>query len=153
MADFTEFEAEASDVSNDENDEMEVDNSLIDDAEEQENNWPSFFRFHNQTRNTDEVLRKIAEQEAIASQHMEASNYNECENEHMSLDEFENFELRRKKFLETLKNPLHEQTRENGFYSALLFAIKFNKTEDSGFCEEDELKEKNWFRFIFEITR
>ena len=73
---------------------------------------------------------------------MEANHYNEYEHEETEVDDFEKFESRREKFLETLKNPAVEQTRENSFYSVLLFAIKFNKTEDSDFCEEEELKEK-----------
>ena len=143
MAHFIDFEADASDVSDDETDEMEVDNpTLIDDADVQENNDPSFFRFFNQTRDIDEVLSEVAREEAIAAQHMEASNYNEYEHEETEVDDFENFDSRKGKVLETLKNPVVEQTTENSFYSALLFAIKFIKTEDSDFCEEDELKEK-----------
>ena len=84
----------------------------------------------------------MAREEAIATQHMEANHYNEYEHEETEVDDFEKFESRREKFLETLKNPAVEQTRENSFYSVLLFAIKFNKTEDSDFCEEEELKEK-----------
>ena len=140
MAHFIDFEAVASDASDDENDDNPT---LIDDADVQENNSPSFFRFFNQTRDIDEVfLNEVAREEAIAAQHMEASNYNEYEHEETELDDFEKFESRREKFLETLKNPVVEQTRENSFYSALLFAIKFNKAEDSDFCEEEELKEK-----------
>ena len=68
MAHFIDFEADASDVSDDETDEMEVDNpTLIDDADVQENNDPSFFRFFNQTRDIDEVLSEVAREEAIAA--------------------------------------------------------------------------------------
>ena len=45
MADFIVFEADASDLSDDENFEMEVDNpTLVDDADEQQNNNPSLPR-------------------------------------------------------------------------------------------------------------
>ena len=143
MADFIDFEAEASDAS-DGNDKMEVDNStnLIDNAEVPENNDPSFFRFFNQTRDIDKVLGQVAEEETLAVQNMEASNYNEYDNEETVLDDFEKSEIRREIFLQTLKNPVAEQTKENSFYSALLFAIKFIKTTNSNFCEEEELKEK-----------
>ena len=57
MADFIYFKADASDESNDEEEQMEIDESLIDDSQDHENNDPTFFRFHNQTRNIDEVLR------------------------------------------------------------------------------------------------
>ena len=46
MADFICFEADASDESNDEDEQMDIDNDLIDDSE-QENNYVNFFRFHN----------------------------------------------------------------------------------------------------------
>ena len=90
MANFICFEAAASDESDDEGEQMEIDD-LIDDRT-QENNDASFFRFHNQATDTDEILREAAEIEAAAARHMEASNYNEYERETMPLDEFENFE-------------------------------------------------------------
>ena len=89
MADFIDFEADASDLSDEENFEMEVDNpTLIDDADEQPNNNPSFFRFFNQTRDIDEVLSQVAREEAEAAQNMEASNYNECDHDEGEIDEF-----------------------------------------------------------------
>ena len=61
MAEFINFEAEADDMSD--NREIEIDDPMmIDDSEDQINNEPSFFRFHNQTTNTDEVLARIAEE-------------------------------------------------------------------------------------------
>ena len=101
-----------------------------------------FFRFFNQTRDSDEVLREVAREESLAAQHMEASNYNEYMHEETEIDDFEMTERKRNKFSETLKNPVLEQTNENSFYSALLFAIKFNKTNDFDYYEEDQLKEK-----------
>ena len=91
MANFICCEAAASDESDDEVEQLEIDN-LIDDSETQENNNASFFRFHNQTTDTDEVLREAAEIEASADQHKEANNYNEYGREIMPLDEFESFE-------------------------------------------------------------
>ena len=88
---MADFEADASDESNDEDEQMDIDNDLIDDSE-QENNDVNFFRFHNQTTDTDEVLREVAATEAAAIENMEANNYDEYDNENISIDEFENFE-------------------------------------------------------------
>ena len=140
MADFICFEAEASDESNDEDEQMDVDNDLIDDSENQENNDVNFFRFHNQTTDADEVLREAAAIEAAATQNVEANNYNEYDGETMPIDEFENFERKRNLFLKTLKNPIENQTKENGFCSALLYAIRLFKTKKDHFCEQDELQ-------------
>ena len=139
MADFIDFEDDASDDSNDDYYEMDLENhdELVDESENYENNSPSFFKFHNQTRDVDEVLREAAEIEAAAAEHMEANNYNNFEREHMPLDEFENFEQKSEILLRTLKNPLEEQTKENSFYSALLYAIRFCKTKKSDLCEEN----------------
>ena len=55
MAEFIDFEAEADDMSEDRG--IEIDDSMmIDDSENQINNESSFFRFYNQTTDTDEVL-------------------------------------------------------------------------------------------------
>ena len=144
MADFIYFEADASDESNDEGEQMEIDDSLIDDSQDHENNDPTFFRFHNQTRNIDEVLRDAAETEEIAAEHLEANNYIDDDyleslgNE--SNDDFENFEEKRDLFLRSLKNPVENQTRENSFYLALLYAVQFRKTKKSDLCEKGELE-------------
>ena len=133
MADFIYFEADASNESSDEGEQMEVDNALIDNSQDQENNDPTFFRFHNQTRDCDEVLREVAEAEEIAAEHLEANNY--IDDEYLesigndSIDDFENFEEKRDLFLRSLKNPIENQTRENRFYLTLLYAIRFLKTK------------------------
>ena len=140
MAEFIDFEA---DLSDGENFEMEVDNpTLIDDADEQENNDPSFFRFFNQTRDIDEVLAQVSREEAEAAQHMEASNYNEHEHEEAEVDDFNLSERNRNKFLETLTNPVEEQTRENSFYSALTFAISYFKNKETEAFDEEIIKTK-----------
>ena len=118
---------------------MEIDDSLIDDSQNHENNDPTFFRFHNQTRDIDVVLRGAAETEEIAAEHLEANNYigddylESLGNE--SINDFENFEEKRDLFLKSLKNPVENQTRENSFYLALLYAICFLKTKKSDLCE------------------
>ena len=58
MANFICFEADASDESNDEEAEMLTDDNLIDDSV-QENNESSFFRFHNQKRDYQEIVDGI----------------------------------------------------------------------------------------------
>ena len=126
---------------------MEVDGTLIDDADDQQNNNPSFFRFFNQARDPEQVLREIATEEFLLAQNMEANNYVEYEDEESETDDFKNLQEKRKKFLETLENSILEQTIENSFYSALLFAIKFSKTQNIDFCEEDQLKHRG--RIIF----
>ena len=142
MADFICFEAEASDELNDEDEQMDVDNDLIDDSENQENNDVNFFRFHNQTTDTGEVLREAAAIEAAAAQNMEANNYNEYDGETMPIDDFENFEQKRNLFLKTLKNPIENQTKENGFYSALLYAIRYAKPKNTIFVNKMNYKMK-----------
>ena len=83
MAEFIDFEAEADDISEDR--EIEIDDPMMtDDSEDQINNEPSFFRFYNQTTDTDEVLARIAEEEIIAIQNLEPTNYFE------EYEEFEN---------------------------------------------------------------
>ena len=141
MADFIYFEADASDESSDEGEQMEVDNALIDNSQDQENNDPTFFRFHNQTRDCDEVLREVAEAEEIAAEDLEANNY--IDDEYLestgngSIDDFENFEEKRDLFLRSSKNPIENQTRENSFYLTLLYAIRFLKTKKVIFVKKE----------------
>ena len=141
MAEFIDFEAEASDDSlSGENDEMEVDNpTLIDDSDEQLNNDATFFRFFNQTRDPVQVLKEISDEEQSLAESMEPSNYNEFNEEENEIDEFANSENFKQVFIQTLKNPEPKQTKENSFYSALLFAIRFIKNEKTDYCELDEI--------------
>ena len=39
-----------------------------------------------------------------------------------------------------MKNPIENQTKENSFYSALLYAIRSFKTKKDDLCEQDELE-------------
>ena len=116
MADFIYFEADASDESNDEGERMTVDDSLIDDSQHHGNDDPTFFRFHNQTRDLQEVMSEIAQEEEIAAEYMEANNYLEdCEIDDIGnepFDEFEKFGEKRDLFLRFLKNPVENQTKE-----------------------------------------
>ena len=142
MADFICFEADASDDSNDEGEQMEIDDNLVDDSQNQDNNDPTFFRFHNQTTDIDQVLQEAAEIEEITAEYLEAYNY--TDDDYLEglgrepIGDFEKFETKRYIFLRTLKNPVENQTKENSFYLALLYAIRFLKTKKSDLCEEEE---------------
>ena len=144
MADFIYFEADASDESNDEGEPIDVDNSLLDDSTVHENNEPSFLRFHNQTRDVEEVMREIEQEEEIAVEYLEVNNYLEdCEIDNIgneSYDEFNKFEEKRNLFLSSLLNPIENQTKENSFYLTLLYGIRFYKTKKSNLCEESEIE-------------
>ena len=144
MADFICSEADASDESNDEGEPMNVDDSLIDDSEGHENNDPSFFKFHNQTRDLQEVMNEIQQEGEIAAEYMEANNYLEdCEIDDIgneAYDEFNKFEEKKELFLNSLKNPIENQTKENSFYLTLLYTIRFLKTKKSHQCDESEIE-------------
>ena len=132
MAAFICFEADASDGSNDEEAETVIDDNLIDDSD-QENNEPSFFRFHNQTRDYNEIVEDIEQRAAASVEHLEANNYlDQCEIDDIgneSLDESDAFERRKTIFLSSLKSPAENQTRENSFYLTLLHAVRFLKNK------------------------
>ena len=142
MTEFIDFEAEADDISEDR--EIEIDDPMmIDDSEDQINNEPSFFKFYNQTTDTDEVLARIAEEERIAIQNLEPTNY---------LDEYEEFENKiddvssslknKEKFMSTLKNPVKDQNTENSFFSALIYAINFSINKETEYFKDEVPKNK-----------
>ena len=142
MAEFIDFEAEVDDMSEDR--EIEIDDPMmINDSEDQINNEPSFFRFHNQTTDTDEVLARIAEEERIAIQNLEPTNYleeyEEIENE---IDDISSSLNNKEKFMSTLKNPVEEQNTENSFFSALIYAINFSINKETENFEYEVLKIK-----------
>ena len=144
MAEYINFEAEASD-----NDETPMDDDpifddpmLIDDTEDQLNNEPSFFRFVNQTTNPDKVLARVREEEELAVQSLEAANYIESFEVGDEIDEETSGQKNKEKFLETLVNPIVEQTRENSFFSALIYAINFDINKETKKSEDKVLKDK-----------
>ena len=130
MADLICFEADASDESNDEEAETLIDDNLIDDSD-QENNEPSFFRFHNQTRDYHEIVEEMEQQVEASVEDLEANNYlDQCEIDDIgneSFNEFDGFERKKTIFLSSLKSPVENQTREDSFYLTLLHAIRFLK--------------------------
>ena len=146
MADFIYFKADASDDSNDDEVEMLIDDDNLIDDTDQENNDPSFFRFHNQARDFQEIEEDIEQQAQNSIEHLEANNYIERSeigdigNE--SLDEFDGFEKSKTAFLNFLKSLIENQTRENSFYLTLLHAIRFLKNEKSDQCDEIEIEEE-----------
>ena len=134
MADFISFEADAFDDSNDEEVEMLIDDDNLIDDTAQENNDPSFFRFHNQTRDFQEIAEDIERQAQISIEHDDIGNE--------SLDEFDGFERSKITFLNSLKSPVVNQTRENSFYLTLLHAIRFLKNKKSDQCDEIEIEKE-----------
>ena len=146
MAVYINFEAEASD-----DDEIPMDDDpifddpmLIGDAEDQINNEPSFYRFVNQTTDTDEMLALIREEEDIAAQSLEPANYMEnFENEdEIDIDEESSSQKNKEKFLNTLINPIGEQTKENSFFSALIYTINFCINKETKKFEDEVLRDK-----------
>ena len=142
MAEFIDLEAEADDISDDR--EIEIDDPMmIDDSEDQISNEPSFFRFHNQTTNTDEFLATIAEEKRVTIQCLEPTNYledyKEFENE---VDDVSSSLKNKEKFMNTLKNPVEEQNAENSFFSALIYAINFSINKETENFEDEVLKIK-----------
>ena len=124
---------------------MLSDDNLIDDTT-QENNERSFFRFHNQTRDIQQIIEEIEQEAENNIEHLEANNYleqseiDDIGNE--SLDEFAGFEKSKKEFLKSLKSPAENQTRENSFYLTLLHAIRFLKNKKSDQCDEMEIEKE-----------
>ena len=115
MSDFIHFEAETADETNEEEEPMSIDaNDFIDDT--QENDEPCFYRFHNQTRDTSEIMKEILREEEIASEKLEPNNYltqNEIEDiANQTYDETDHFLKSREKFLGSLLNPILEQTKK-----------------------------------------
>ena len=155
MADFICFEADVSDESNDEEAEMLIDDNLIDDSV-QENNEPSFFRFHNQTRDYQEILDGIDQRAEASIEHLEANNYlDQCEIDDIgneSFDEFDGFERSKTIFLNSLKSPVENQTRENSFYLTLLHAIRFLKNKKIDQCDEIEIEKEIGSDLYFKIA-
>ena len=134
---------------------MLIDDNLIDDSI-QENNEPSFFRFHNQTRDFQEIREDIERLAESSIEHLEANNYldqseiDDIGNE--SLDEFDGFERSKTTFLNCLKKPVENQTRENSFYLTLLHAIRFLKNKKSDQCDEIEIEKEIGSELYFEIA-
>ena len=155
MADFIQFEADASDESNDEDVEMSVDDNLKDDSN-QENNEPSFYRFHNQTRDYQEIVNDIERLAEASIEQLEANNYlDQCEIDDIgneSIDEFVNFQRSKTTFLDSLKRPVENQTRENSFYLTLLHAIRFLKNKKSDQCDEIEIEKEIGSDLYFKIA-
>ena len=136
MAEFIDFEAEADDISEDR--EIGIDDPMmIDDSEDQINNEPPFSRFYNQTTDTDEVLARIAEEERIAIQNLEPTNYleeyEESENEIVDVSSSLN---NKEKFMITLKNPVKDQNTESCFFSTFFI------NKETEYFKDEVLKNK-----------
>ena len=104
---------------------------MIDDSDDLPNNEPSFYRFCNQVADPAEFLSRPREEQLAIVQQLEPSNYLEGpEDLEEEFDEEASTEINKEKFLETLKNPVSEQTKENGFISALVYAINYHLNKE-----------------------
>ena len=134
MAEYIDFETDVN--GNDSGDDdvvmSDYDRDFIDD-ETEDNEEPSFYGFVNQTLDPKEVLSECAEEQSKLIETMEASNYQYdasfMEEEPKIIDEFDTFEKRIKNFEQTLINPIGEQNRENSLFSALVYAIRYQKNK------------------------
>ena len=102
----------------------------------------SFYRFHNQTRDLEQVLAERVRESAILAQNWEACNYNEHDDHQGEIDDFKLDPKNRQNFLDTLVSPVSEQTKENSFFLNLLYAINYLKNKEVEEIEEKELKNK-----------
>ena len=141
MAEFIDLEADGSDASDAEDFEMDADDPTLIDESEQENDL-SFYRFHNQIRNSEEVLAEVAREEPIRAQSMKACNHNEHDDHQGEIDDFKLDKSNREEFLKTLISPVSKQTKENSFFLNLLYAINYFKLKEVEEFEESTLKSK-----------
>ena len=74
MAQFIDFEADASDLSSGEEALAEIDDPMIDDREDLPNNDYSFFRFFNQVNDSAETLARINEEQKTVVTELEPNN-------------------------------------------------------------------------------
>ena len=151
MAEFINFEAADPDENENEIiDEAAFDDPMmIDDSDDLPNNEPSFYRFHNQTTDAGEVMARIREEQRDALQHLEPHNYLEgLEDVEGELDEEASNEINKDKFLKTLVNPVKEQTKENSFFSALIYAINFQFHKEREEFSDEEIKTKIGEKFF-----
>ena len=144
MADYIDFEARASNESDDGEIIAELnDDAMIDDGEQQ-NNDASFFRFCNQTRDPAKVLKEIAAEQASELDNLEPSNYMQVgkEDQELETDESTSSKNNLEKFEEYLKNPVKEQTKVNSFISALFYGINYHKNREIEYKKTQELRNK-----------
>ena len=150
MADFIHFEAEV-DIENDENEKEEelmcLEDNFIDDSQDNTEEEPSFYRFHNQTKDTSTVLEALLHEEEVASKRLEANNYlNQNEIEDLMNETYEesneSVTISRNRFLASLLRPLFDRTKENSFYLTLLYAIRYSINEKLYHCDENTLEEE-----------
>ena len=155
MAEYIYFEASASDESDGGELHAEAaDIEMIDDTE-QENNDLSFFRFCNQTSDPNKIVEEISAQQASELHNLEAANYLQVgeEDQELEIDEGASSQINIEKFEEVLQNPIKEQTKENSFMSALLYAINYNKNKETTYFEIEDLREKIGSECFDEINK
>ena len=125
---------------------MNIDSDLIDDTQ-QENDSYDFHRFHNQTTDTFKVMEQIQREEEAASELLEPNNY--LRQDEID-DETDNFLKSKGKFLESLINPIIEQTEDN-FYLTLLHSIRFVKSNKVDLSVEEDIEKEIGFDLCSKI--
>ena len=133
-------EMEESMIIDSDNDNLIIDENL------QENDSPIFYRFHNQTTDTSEVIEQILREEESTSKLLEANNYiTENEIEEIAnevYDETDDFLKSKTKFINSLLNPIDQTAEENTFYLTLLHAIRYAKSNKSDLCLEEDIEKE-----------
>ena len=150
MAEYIDFEADDSGGSADEDVIMTDEDENFSDDEIRGDEEPSFYGFVNQTLDPREVLAECVAEQSELIETMEASNYQFdngfLEEEPKIIDEFDKFKKRIKNFELTLTNPEKieqtEQTRENSLFSALIYAIRYQKTQKKDLASDENLAEE-----------
>ena len=87
------------------------------------------------------AAKKEGQREAIKN--LESANYLEpFEEFEQELDESASNDINKEKFKETLINPIEEQTKENSFFSALIYALNFSINKETDAFSNEEIKNK-----------
>ena len=88
-------------------------------------------------------MARIREEQREALQHLQPHNYLEGHEEvEGELDEEASNEINKDKFLRTLVNPVEKQTKENSFFSVLIYAINFHFNKETEQFSDEEIKTK-----------
>ena len=100
-------------------------------------------------------MEEISAQQASELHNLEAANYLQVgeEDQELEIDEGASSQINIEKFEEVLQNPIKEQTKENSFMSALLYAINYNKNNETTYFEIEDLREKIGSELFDEINK
>ena len=154
MADFINVAAEADfcqDTAEDVGDKVSnfsdvgSENSFIDDHTDADDNTdPNFYRrFENVENNIEQVLKDAYNEGLEDIENFdEISNLCEGSEEESEIDNYKNFEVDIQKFNETLfpRVDVEDQKVHNQFSCAILYALRFDKTEFKDKCNKQEFE-------------